>query len=536
MGATGGARGAVGVRLSFWECMAVLRRRLAWFLVPLLVVPAIALAVSTSRPSLYDAEASVLLTDSAAKRALDDGAVSNGVFSRSLENEISLAGGADVRAEAQARLAGIDPESMSVAAAPGADVLVFSVTERDALGAAQAANAWAEAFVQVKRDSVSESIDGALLALENRLDGLAEDRSTARAPLTDAEKELASVPSDQDRATQQIEVEVLASSLAPILAVIDARIATTVGSISELELNRQLSGDASVTFLEPAVPPEESTKQSTLSTLVLGLTAGLFAGLGAAIMSDRVDRKINSARDIESAGLRVIGTVPEMEGDRFELGRSLLDDPSGEVAASYHRVRTALQFALAAEGHRSVVVTSAMVNESKTSSATNLAVGIARTGKSVLLVDADLRRPQLAEIFDLEENPGLSDCARETSRLRSAVHTVDLGGGATIKVLPAGAPNRRPDDLLVSDGFEKTIENVANLAELAIIDSPPVLAVADAVVIAQRVDAVVLVARNRQTKRSELVAAAAELERVGGEIVGVVLVGVEPVRSYYTTD
>ncbi len=525
--------GTVGPRLNFWEYISIVRTRWRWLLAFSLLVPMLALAAQSVAPTNYRAISSVLLVESAAQSALDSSSVNSGILSRRLENEISLALGVRVRAEAQSQLMGIDPDKLNVQAAPGSDVLQFDVTESSPERAADSANVWAQAYVEVKRQDAADSIGSALTALEARLAELTDERIQIRAPLTEAEKLAATAASSDEAVRRQIEADLLASSLEAQLSVIDARIVATAGSISDLELTGELASSGSAQVLEPAIPPVSSTKLSSLVTLALGLIIGVAMGFAAAVFSSRVDRKLNSVADVEALGLRVVGTVPEFPGERGDLAQAMIRDPDGAVAGSYQRVRSALQFAILSGGHKTIVVTSAMVAEGKTSSSCNIAVGLAQSGKSVTLIDGDLRRPQVGLVFGIDPVPGLAECSRNFSGVKKAMRSVGVGNKTSLRVMPAGRATSRPADILVSSGFDKALQAVQEISDIVIIDSPPILPVADALALSQKADAVVLVARRRRTLRSELAHAVQQLEQVNAEVLGVIFVGVEQVQSYY---
>lgn len=207
-------------------------------------------------------------------------------------------------------------------------------------------------------------------------------------------------------------------------------------------------------------------------------------------------------------------------------------DPTSPVAEAYRTLRTGVQFAGIDRPLRTVLVTSAAPEEDRATVAASLAVAFAQGGSRVILVDCDLRRPQQHALFGLDNSRGLTTLLAGEAR---GEQTLD-SGVANLRLLPAGPTLANPVDLLGSQRFQDLLARLQAEADLLILDAPPVLAVADAAVLARRVDGVLLVFRAGRTKRDQAAKARSMLAKVKANVLGVVLTNakVEPsLQKYY---
>ncbi len=246
-------------------------------------------------------------------------------------------------------------------------------------------------------------------------------------------------------------------------------------------------------------------------------------GCGALILLyDYFNDLARTPDEIEAAaGAPILGIVqsfPQKDADSLYVGRH----PRSPVAESYRLIRTNLQFAVTADHPHVILVSSTLPAEGKSTTVSNLAQVYAESGVSVTVVDADLRRPSLHQIFSPshESEPGLT----------SIVASDELNGHG---VLPTSIDNLRlvasgplpvnPADLLASSAMQRTLTHLREDADLLLLDSPPILAVADATILASMVDGVVLVVDPHATRRQEIGQAREAIDAVGGKILGVVI-------------
>lgn len=199
-------------------------------------------------------------------------------------------------------------------------------------------------------------------------------------------------------------------------------------------------------------------------------------------------------------------------------------NPKSAVSEAYRTLRTNIQFANVDNIMKRILFTSAGPGEGKSSTVANLAVSIAQSGKSVLIIDADLRNPSQHKIFKLPNNNGLSTTlVEEVTSLAFVVNTDNEG----LDLLVSGPIPPNPAELLGSKRMKQVLHDVSKAYDIVLIDSPPTIAVADSSVLAQSVDGVILVLASGEVNREYAVRAKEQLDKVGAKIIGTVLNKVE---------
>ena len=214
-----------------------------------------------------------------------------------------------------------------------------------------------------------------------------------------------------------------------------------------------------------------------------------------------------------------------------------LHDPRSPIAEAYRSLRTNLEFTSLDQPLHSLVVTSAGPEEGKSTTLANLAVTTAETGRKVILVDCDLRRPRLHEIFKLGNSVGLTTMAVDIGAMKQPPLQETAVPG--LLVLTSGPQPPNPAELLGSRRMSEIIEQLTGMADLVMFDTPPVIAVTDAAVLASRVDGVLLVISAGSTRREYVRQAKALLEKVNARVVGAVLTNVSydaTLNRYYSQE
>jgi non-specific protein-tyrosine kinase len=285
------------------------------------------------------------------------------------------------------------------------------------------------------------------------------------------------------------------------------------------------SGANLLTVVDPASTPiEPAAPRILLNTLIAGLV-GLLIALGLAFLFDYLDDTVKSTEDVEAvAGLPTLGTITKMRGakGRSEIYRlATLLYPRAPVAEAYRSLRTNVEFAAVDAPVRTLLVTSAIPGEGKTTTAANLAVVFAQAGRRTLLLDADFRKPGVHRIFDLSNAHGLSDLLRsDDASLEEVAQTTEQDN---LRVLATGPLPPNPAELLASQRMRTILDRLAGSAELVIIDSPPLQAVTDAAILASITDGTIFVVDAGRTRRGAVRNAREALAKAEARVLGVVL-------------
>jgi capsular exopolysaccharide synthesis family protein len=272
-----------------------------------------------------------------------------------------------------------------------------------------------------------------------------------------------------------------------------------------------------IVLLNPAEYSSVPVSPKPIQNLLIGFALGLVLGAGAAFVLESLDRRLKDSDDVEAAtGLTVLGVVPyDMPGEPTPAE----SHPMSVRAEAYRKVRTNLAFVTETGAPKSIIITSAASSEGKTSLAVNLAIAGARAGQRVILVDADLRRPMVHTYLETPPHVGLVDVLAGTTDLAQAIQHSHRG---QVDVLVSGPVPSNPNELIGSETMLATIRQLENDYDMVIIDTPPVLPVADALHLSVNVDAVVVVTRLGETTRDRLRRTKEALVNVHAVIVGVV--------------
>ena len=202
-----------------------------------------------------------------------------------------------------------------------------------------------------------------------------------------------------------------------------------------------------------------------------------------------------------------------------------VSEPRSPISEAYRTLRTNLDFASLDQACKTLVVTSAGVGEGKSTTLANLAVVSAQAGRKVVLVDADLRRPTLHQVFGLDNEAGLTTAMMDEAAIASP--PLQATGVEGLSVLPSGPLPPNPADLMGSRRMEEVIAALAEQADQVFLDTPPVVAVTDAAVLATKVDGVLLVISAGKTRRENARTAVQRLEQINARLVGTVLTNVQ---------
>jgi capsular exopolysaccharide synthesis family protein len=274
---------------------------------------------------------------------------------------------------------------------------------------------------------------------------------------------------------------------------------------------------SNIRVLDPAYPPIEPTSPKKLLNIAVGLFLGILTALGLVMLRDYLDDTVRSPDEIQGDGkLPLLVVIPHFRGDPSIASRA----PAHPMSEAYRHLRNNLKFARADQPLRTLLVTSALTGEGKTTTAANLAISFSREGKTVLLVDADLRRPGLDRFFGRDTSAGLSDVLAGHVSVERAIVETGVDG---LYLLPAGPTPQDPGQLIESSQMQQLVESQAAAFNVVIVDSPPALAVTDALILARHVDGVLAVFESGRVTRQLAATVEAKLKWPNGPFLGAVL-------------
>lgn len=275
-----------------------------------------------------------------------------------------------------------------------------------------------------------------------------------------------------------------------------------------------------LTVLEDARVPTRPETPGLAAHLAVGLALALLGASGVAVLLSRTEVRFRQPSDLaEVTSTPVLGIVP-FDPQATSHPLTVQVDPRGRRAEAFRTLRTNLRYVDARGDRRCFLMSSPLPSEGKTTTVCNLAIALAQAGRSVALVDADLRRPRVAEIMDIEGAVGVSDILIGAAELEDVVQPWGRDG---LVVLPAGQVPPNPAELVASEGMRALLEELRSTYDHVLVDAPPLLPVSDAGALASLVDGVLVVAAARRTRRRDLAAALDVLHASGREAAALLL-------------
>ena len=304
-----------------------------------------------------------------------------------------------------------------------------------------------------------------------------------------------------------------------------------LNSLESIRLAR-LQNTPNIVQIEPAITPTMPIRPRPFMNTILAAVVGLMLTAGIVLLIEYFDDTLKTPDDIQRAlGIPVLGFIAEMQykgksAEEIYVSRQ----PRSPVSEAFRALRTNLEFASVERPIHTLLVTSTAPAEGKTTVAANLAAIISQSGKRVVLLDADMRRPHLHKLLGLSNRDGLSNLFRE--RISGKEFGWKIKSLSDFVVITSGSLPPNPAELLGSERMTKILEDLQSENDVIVIDSPPSL-VADAQVLAAKVDAVLLVVQPGVTKSQTVRSSLESFRRAGARIVGVVLNRIPRNRSYY---
>ena len=305
-----------------------------------------------------------------------------------------------------------------------------------------------------------------------------------------------------------------------------------------------------VRIVDEAIEPLVPTKPKKKLNLALGVVLGLGLGIGITFLREYFDNTIKTHEELENLGYNILANIPKIEmskveqklenrlsklgpieGKKIEARLITHLDPKSPVSEAYRTLRTNLQFSKIDRSVKTMLVTSSGPKEGKSTTSANLAIAIAQSGKKVVLIDGDLRRPVVHSIFGIEKEDGLTNYLMNDINYEKMIKKSIMDN---LSIIPSGILPPNPSELLSSNKMEELIERLKQNFDSVIFDTPPIIAVTDAAILSTKVDGTILVVSAGQTNYDAVVRAKSLLDNVNAHILGALLNGVEVGGMYGT--
>ncbi|CAN7469709.1 polysaccharide biosynthesis tyrosine autokinase [Terrabacter sp. LjRoot27] len=303
------------------------------------------------------------------------------------------------------------------------------------------------------------------------------------------------------------------------------RIAAAVGdvfpqTIQEIERKQGQESPVKVTVVKEAAVDTTPVSPKPTRNLALGLVLGLLLGFGVALLRDVLDKSVKSQRDLEAVTDRTILGGIAFDTDASAHPLIVQVDPRSQRAEAFRSLRTNLQFIDVANPPKSIVVTSSLPGEGKSTTTANLALSLAETGLKVVVIEGDLRRPRLLDYLGFEGSVGLTDVLVGRVEVDDVLQPFGRTG---LRLLGAGPIPPNPSELLGSANMEQLVEDLSERFDYVLIDAPPLLPVTDAAVLSTIVDGAIVVVGAGVAQREHVRRALDSLEAVNGSVLGLIL-------------
>ncbi len=508
------------------DYMRIARER-SWIIVlSIVVVAVIAVYMSVSTTPLYNTSARLVYQKNDLELAVSGYGLNTYDYDkdRSIATAVAAIRNSQTMAEAVKALLGSDTDKsasalmgmVSVSVSEGSDLVDITAVSTDPQEAAKVANAYAREFIIYRQNADRATVAAAREVVKDQLDGLSPEELQGDYGLMLREKQ------------------------------------------ETLRILEAMQNGRFTLMREAAVPNAPYTPQ-TQRNIILAIVVGLVLGIGLAFLVEYLDKRIKDEKGLERAtGLPVLASVPAVGGKwksakKGERSAEVIgfEGSSSMLLESFRTLRSSLQYFETEGGPRTLLVTSGLPQEGKTVTTVNLAISLALSGQRAIVLEADLRKPMIHKYLNLDNKVGLSSVLAGQSSIPGAMQLVlmedflpessrrsndGVDTGVIRKNLycvTSGPLPPNPAELLASARMSNVIQELRQLCDFLLIDTPPVLPVSDALTLAAEADAVIVTARLHHSTREEMSEVRNVLDRAGVRVIGVVAGGIKTSRGYY---
>jgi non-specific protein-tyrosine kinase len=493
--------------LDLREYLSILWAR-KWILIVVVATTAsVALLYSYRQTPLYSSSSEVIVRPA----RFDPKQPSAAAGFVNMHTELQVANSLTVEELARRQLVnlGVKPASVSATLVEDAETIVFTATSSDPEAAQATANANADAYLGIRRNQVVRELEEARRPYETRILEIATELQQIAQTLEGLED-----PAQETLLTSQYS-ELLSER---------ASLTLQLGNLGEPE-NVQVGE-----VLRAAALPSSPSSPNHFRDGALGLLVGLALGIGVAFLGDRLDDRLRGRDELEvQSGAPVLAFIPKARSK--DTAPIMLLQPESEATEAYRALRVRLLHLAGQQKFKTLVITSALAGEGKTSTTANLGVALAMAGKRVVMVSADLRRPRLQTYFPSADGEmGLSELL--TGKGFPLEEALSTTGRHNLWLLQAGPriDPLLPLELLSSESMIDLMAELRSFADFVLIDTPPVMGSSDVAALAPMIDGVLLVADTRRVQRPIVEQTRRDLQLMNVPLIGVIVNNHDPRR------
>ena len=499
------------------DYLKILTRHKLLILAITILVVLIAVGYGYYKTPTYTATADVLLSPLAGV-GVQNQASNQNLTPTFIETQVQLFNSAEVQNLVAAKL-GEKPPPVSVSEVGVTAVIEISSTDISPTKAAKIANAYADSYVTLLQTQVKQ-------AFAQSISGIQQEIDKVQNQITALNQQISSAPVKQQAALQ--------AQLQPQISSDQQSLTVYGNELVDAQIQQQLTGEPAQ-IVSPAVVPISPSSMSPKKEGIIAGVIGLLIGIAIAFFVDRLDDTVKTKEDIEriSRPIPVIGLIPFVEdwNDHKTHIAMTLGQTSSPIAEAYRSLRTSIQFISLDKSVHVLQITSSKKDEGKTTTVANLGVALAEAGQRVIILSCDLRLPKIHDYFNLSNKKGLTSVVLGEATLLESLQKVITSRG-DLKLLASGPKPPNPSEILAGSKVTEIINDLKLMADVILIDTPPVLPVTDAAVLSRIVDSTLIIGMATKVTKKQFTRTLEILRQVNAPLIGILLNGAIPESGY----